>query len=57
LRSVADQVKAVGIFDAIIHNAAVGYREPRRFETEDGFAHVFAINSLAPYVVRIMAGV
>jgi NAD(P)-dependent dehydrogenase (short-subunit alcohol dehydrogenase family) len=48
MRSVADEVNALGIFDAIIHNAAVGYREPRRVETEDGFAHVFAINSLAP---------
>jgi NAD(P)-dependent dehydrogenase (short-subunit alcohol dehydrogenase family) len=49
--SVADQVNALGVFDAIIHNAAVGYREPQRVETEDGFAHVFAINSLAPYVL------
>ena len=30
MRSVADQVNALGVFDAIIHNAAVGYREPRR---------------------------
>jgi NAD(P)-dependent dehydrogenase (short-subunit alcohol dehydrogenase family) len=51
MRSVADQVNALGAFDAIIHNVAVGYREPRRVETEDGFAHVFAINSLAPYVL------
>jgi NAD(P)-dependent dehydrogenase (short-subunit alcohol dehydrogenase family) len=55
MRSVADQVNALGSFDAIIHNAAVGYREPRRVETEDGFAHVFAINSLAPYVLTAEA--
>jgi NAD(P)-dependent dehydrogenase (short-subunit alcohol dehydrogenase family) len=36
MRSVADEVNALGIFDAIIHNAAVGCREPRRVETEDG---------------------
>jgi len=54
MRSVADEVNALGIFDAIIHNAAVGYREPRRVETEDGFAHVFAINSLAPYVLTAL---
>jgi hypothetical protein len=54
MRSVADQVNALGSFDAIIHNAAVGYREPRRVETEDGFAHVFAINSLAPYVLTAL---
>jgi len=54
MRSVADQVNALGTFDAIIHNAAVGYREPQRVETEDGFAHVFAINSLAPYVLTAL---
>ena len=54
MRSVADQVNALGVFDAIIHNAAVGYREPQRVETEDGFAHVFAINSLAPYVLTAL---
>ena len=36
MRSVAEDVNALGTFDAIIHNAAVGYREPRRVETEDG---------------------
>ena len=29
-RDVAEQVNARGRFDAVIHNAAVGYREPRR---------------------------
>lgn len=48
---VADHVNALGTFDAIIHNAAVGYREPQRIETEDGLAHVFAVNSIAPYVL------
>src|SRR3712207_1650493 len=43
---VAEQANAIGPFDAVIHNAAVGYREPRRMPTEDGLAHVFAINSL-----------
>ena len=54
MRSVAEQVNALGTFDAIIHNAAVGYREPQRVETEDGFAHLFAINSLAPYVLTAL---
>jgi NAD(P)-dependent dehydrogenase (short-subunit alcohol dehydrogenase family) len=48
---VADQVNDLGAFDAVIHNAAVGYREPARLETADGLPHVFAINSLAPYVL------
>jgi NAD(P)-dependent dehydrogenase (short-subunit alcohol dehydrogenase family) len=48
-RSIADQVNRLGRFDAVIHNAGVGYQEPRRIETEDGLPHVFAINTLAPY--------
>ena len=35
-RKVAEQVNALGAFDAVIHNAAVGYKEPKRIETEDG---------------------
>ncbi|SAL50808.1 short-chain dehydrogenase/reductase SDR [Caballeronia cordobensis] len=48
---VAEQTNALGRFDAVIHNAAVGYREPRRIETVDGLPHVFAVNVLAPYVL------
>ncbi|MGA2250704.1 SDR family NAD(P)-dependent oxidoreductase [Terracidiphilus sp.] len=54
MHSVAEQANALGTFDAIIHNAAVGYQEPRRVNTADGFAHVFAINSLAPYVLTAL---
>jgi NAD(P)-dependent dehydrogenase (short-subunit alcohol dehydrogenase family) len=50
-RSVADQVNSMGLFDTVIHNAGVGYQEPRRIETEDGLPHVFAVNTLAPYVL------
>ncbi len=50
-RNVADQVNRLGVFDAVIHNAGVGYREPRRIETEDGLPHVFAVNTLAPYIL------
>lgn len=49
-RDVARQVNALGAFDAVIHNAGVGYREPKRM-TEDGLPHVFAINTLAPYIL------
>jgi NAD(P)-dependent dehydrogenase (short-subunit alcohol dehydrogenase family) len=49
-REVARQVNALGAFDAIVHNAGVGYREPKR-TTEDGLPHVFAINTLAPYIL------
>jgi NAD(P)-dependent dehydrogenase (short-subunit alcohol dehydrogenase family) len=50
-RKVAQQVNALGSFDAVIHNAGVGYREPRRIATEDGLPHVFAVNTLAPYIL------
>jgi NAD(P)-dependent dehydrogenase (short-subunit alcohol dehydrogenase family) len=53
-RSVAEQANALGRYDAVIHNAAVGYREPFRVETVDGLAHVFAINVLAPYVLTAL---
>jgi NAD(P)-dependent dehydrogenase (short-subunit alcohol dehydrogenase family) len=50
-RSVAEQVNKLGIFDAVIHNAAVGYTEPRSITTEDGLPHVFTVNTLAPYIL------
>jgi NAD(P)-dependent dehydrogenase (short-subunit alcohol dehydrogenase family) len=53
-RMVADQANATGRFDAVIHNAGVGYREHRRIETVDGLAHVFAINALAPYLLTAL---
>ena len=48
---LAQKINRLGAFDAIIHNAAVGYREPRKVITADGLSHVFAINSLAPYLL------
>ena len=50
---VARQVNALGDFDAVIHNAAVGYRE-RLIRTPDGLPHVFAVNSLAPYILTCL---
>ncbi len=53
-RNLAAQVNALGAFDAVIHNAAVGYRERRRVETEDGLPQVFAVNTLAPYILTAL---
>ena len=53
-RSVADQVNRLGSFDGVIHNAAVGYQEPTRISTEDGLPHVFAVNTLAPYILTAL---
>jgi NAD(P)-dependent dehydrogenase (short-subunit alcohol dehydrogenase family) len=50
-RDVATQVNAIGRFDAIMHNAAVGYREAHHI-TADGLPHVFAINTSPPISLR-----
>jgi len=54
-RSVADQVNMLGQFDAVIHNAAVGYQEGHRL-TPNGLPHVFAVNTLAPYILTALIG-
>lgn len=51
---VAEQADRAGHFDAVIHNAGVGYREPRRINTPDGHAHVLAVNVLAPYLLTAL---
>jgi NAD(P)-dependent dehydrogenase (short-subunit alcohol dehydrogenase family) len=52
-KDVAAQVNALGSFDGVIHNAAVGFREGHR-TTSDGLPHVFAINTLAPYLLTAL---
>src|SRR6202046_1639664 len=52
-KDLAAQVNALGAFDAVIQNAAVGYREEQRL-TSDGVPHVFAINTLAPYILTML---
>jgi NAD(P)-dependent dehydrogenase (short-subunit alcohol dehydrogenase family) len=53
-RQVAEQANLIGPYDAVIHNAGIGYRVPRRVETADGLSHVFAINVLAPYLLTAL---
>ncbi len=53
-RSVAEQANKLGRFDAVIHNAGIGYREPQRVETERGAPGVFAVNVLAPYILTAL---
>jgi NAD(P)-dependent dehydrogenase (short-subunit alcohol dehydrogenase family) len=53
-RHVAEEVNALGRHDAVIHNAGVGYREPRRAQTTDGLEHIFEINVLAPYLLTAL---
>lgn len=49
---VADQANASGRFDAVIHNAGVGSQARR--VTPDGLEHLFAVNTLAPYVLTLL---
>jgi NAD(P)-dependent dehydrogenase (short-subunit alcohol dehydrogenase family) len=50
---VAALVNQLGGFDAVIHNAAVGYREEYHL-TADGLPHVFAINTLSVYILTAL---
>ena len=52
-RTVAEAANKLGRFDAVIHNAGIGYREGR-VETEPGVPRVFAVNVLAPYILTAL---
>ena len=52
-KDIAAQVNELGRFDAVIHNAAVGYREGHRLSA-DGLPHVFAINTLSVYILTAL---
>src|SRR5271163_438111 len=54
MRQVAEQANVLGKYHAVIHNAGIGYREPRRDVTVDGLSRVFAVNVLAPYLVTAL---
>ena len=52
-KAVAERVNRLGRFDAVIHNAAVGYRESHHL-TKDALPHVFAINTLSVYILTAL---
>jgi NAD(P)-dependent dehydrogenase (short-subunit alcohol dehydrogenase family) len=54
VRELASQINKLGQYDAIIHNAAIGYREETRTETSEGLSAVFATNVLAPYLLTAL---
>ena len=53
-KRLAEDVNALGSFDAVIHNAGVGYRSRQRVETEDSLPLEFAVNTLAPYILTAL---
>ena len=54
MRDMSEQANKQGRFDAVVHNVGIGYREPRRVETEDGLSQLWAVNVLAPYVLTAL---
>jgi NAD(P)-dependent dehydrogenase (short-subunit alcohol dehydrogenase family) len=54
VRRLAQEADAIGTFDAVIHNAGIGFREPDRGPTEDGHARTLAVNALAPYLLTAL---
>jgi NAD(P)-dependent dehydrogenase (short-subunit alcohol dehydrogenase family) len=53
VRSIAEQVNALGRMDAVIHNAGV-YEVPAREPTPERHATTLAVNTLAPYVLTAL---
>jgi NAD(P)-dependent dehydrogenase (short-subunit alcohol dehydrogenase family) len=53
-KAVAARANELGPFDAVIHNAGIGYQERKRNATVDGLPAVFAVNSLAPYILTYL---
>jgi NAD(P)-dependent dehydrogenase (short-subunit alcohol dehydrogenase family) len=53
-KKLANDVNGLGRFDAVIHNAGVGYRSRQRVETEDGLPLELAVNTLAPYILTAL---
>lgn len=53
VRSIADQVNAIGRMDAVIHNAGI-YGDKSRGDTPEGHAATLAVNTLAPYMLTAL---
>jgi NAD(P)-dependent dehydrogenase (short-subunit alcohol dehydrogenase family) len=51
---VAAQVNKLGKMDAVIHNAGIGYRENKLVFTSENMPPVFAVNSVAPYILTCL---
>ena len=54
VRRLAEQADALGRYDAVVHNAGVGYQWPQRRVSVDGLSEVFAVNVLAPYLLSAL---
>lgn len=54
-KKLAQDANAAGPFDAIVHNAGIGYGSTSSREvTPDNISAVFAVNTLAPYILTCL---
>lgn len=54
-KQLARDANAAGPFDAVVHNAAIGYGSTATGAmTPDGISAVFAVNTLAPYILTCL---
>jgi NAD(P)-dependent dehydrogenase (short-subunit alcohol dehydrogenase family) len=53
-KKLAADANAMGKFDAVIHNAGLGHQEPSRAAPLEEPAKLFAVNSLAPYILTCL---
>ena len=55
IKQLAEDANATGSFDTIIHNAGIGFGSTSsRKMTSDGISEVFAVNTLAPYILTCL---
>ena len=52
-KALASKVNALGTFDAVIHNAGV-YQVAKNSVSADGLPLLFAVNSIAPYILTCL---
>ena len=52
-KSLAAKANTSGAFDAVIHNAGI-YQVPENSRSVDGLPLLFAVNSLAPYILTCL---
>ena len=52
-KRLAEKANKLGPFNVIIHNAGI-YHIPNNARSEDGLPLIFAVNSLAPYILTAM---
>ncbi|KAL4868248.1 hypothetical protein BDV12DRAFT_170028 [Aspergillus spectabilis] len=56
-KKLAEEANKNGPFDTIIHNAGIGYGVTSSTDTTgDGISAVFAVNTLAPYILTSLMG-